>query len=161
MSREVSVFENDSDIPAEATATAGHWINFHEYPPIIIRDGHSFKTDSTPLRDDPRCLVYSTAWFGVPPATINRGTSWKFITPAWIPSFKQSEHGVVTVKSVDSTTGVTVLTISLSVPNVRTEVEHFDVAIAYGGLITSETQRSEGTGFGNAFHYETVWALVH
>jgi hypothetical protein len=162
MSREVSVFENDHHIPAEVTATNGHWINFHNFPPIVVREGQAFKTDSKPLQDDPLCLIYSTAWFGVPPATLSRGTTWKFITPAWIPSFKQFEHGVVTVKSVDSTTGVTVLSISLHPPTVQTVVERYDLSIDDGGLIRSETQRSEGPGYpGNStFHYESVWALV-
>lgn len=104
--------------------------------PILIRAGHAFNLDGTPLADDPTCRFYSASIYGDPPRDIRVGTAWDFRPPS-LNGMGQWVH--TTAVSVDEKQRRIRLHISTTIPNTSQARCQIDMSLRDGGVIESET----------------------
>jgi hypothetical protein len=109
-------------------------------PSIVIRGGHAFGVDGSPILYDPSCKFYSASTFGDPPRYIRTGVSWDFHQPS---NFRGHTWVHVTVATFDEKSLQLRLHITTKDPSTYTLRSRIDMTIEDGGIITSETASSD------------------
>lgn len=108
-------------------------------PSITIQNGHEFKEDGRPLRNDPICLFYSVPMFGQPPSRLAVGESWNFDRnfSGWCSACT----GTTTVEALNIVGGIVRLRSKMSYGGKGKVDELIDMTVIDGGVVTVMTER--------------------